>query len=248
MANLPIDYQKIHLLKILPKNISADNNIQELSSVLDDELQKICKVVDNLNLIDKIDVLPEEIVNLLAWQWHVDYYDNTLPLQNKRRLVKESIRVHKTKGTAWAVENVVKSALGDSRIEEWYEYGGEPYTFRIINEVNTVGKSISMDKLVKCINSVKNVRSHLDGITLERKLELSGNNKIRCGIIPVLTGRKTIGIGFPGGHQHKVYTGVVHAITGHKTIGISKPEPVSIQSRYGIIHFVTGRKTIGGIK
>ena len=112
MANLPIDYQKLHLLKILPKNISADNNIQELSSVLDDELQKICKIVDNLNLIDKIDVLPEEIVNLLAWQWHVDYYDNTLPLQNKRRLVKESIRVHKTKGTAWAVENVVKSALG----------------------------------------------------------------------------------------------------------------------------------------
>lgn len=72
--------------------------------------------------------------------------------------------------------------------------------------------------------------------------------KLYCGIIPVLTGRKTIGIGFPSGHQHKVYTGVVHAITGHKTIGISKPEPVSIQSRYGIIHFVTGRKTIGGIK
>ena len=243
-----IDFKSIKLSDIMPPNLLADETVRKAASAIDIELNKIADLTNECYLINNLEILPENIIDMLGWQWHVDYYDNTLPLQNKRRLVKESIRVHKTKGTAWAVENVVKSALGDSRIEEWYEYGGEPYTFRIINEVNTVGKSISMDKLVKCINSVKNVRSHLDGITLERKLELSGNNKIRCGIIPVLTGRKTIGIGFPSGHQHKVYTGVVHAITGHKTIGISKPEPVSIQSRYGIIHFITGRKTIGGIK
>lgn len=169
MANLPIDYQKLHLLKILPKNISADNNIQELSSVLDDELQKICKVVDNLNLIDKIDVLPEEIVNLLAWQWHVDYYDNTLPLQNKRRLVKESIRVHKTKGTAWAVENVVKSALGDSCVEEWYEYSGEPYHFRLTNITADIAGPKTLEQLMRAIDSVKNVRSTLDEIIFKRE-------------------------------------------------------------------------------
>ena len=169
MANLPIDYQKLHLLKILPKNISADNNIQELSSVLDDELQKICKIVDNLNLIDKIDVLPEEIVNLLAWQWHVDYYDNTLPLQNKRRLVKESIRVHKTKGTAWAVENVVKSALGDSCVEEWYEYGGEPYHFKLTNITADIAGPKTLEQLMRAIDSAKNVRSTLDEIIFKRE-------------------------------------------------------------------------------
>ena len=247
MANLPIDYQKLHLLKILPKNISADNNIQELSSVLDDELQKICKIVDNLNLIDKIDVLPEEIVNLLAWQWHVDYYDNTLPLQNKRRLVKESIRVHKTKGTAWAVENVVKSALGDSRIEEWYEYEGEPYHFRIICNKNTVG-NISGSKVIEAINSVKNVRSHLDEVrtVISHKDEESINNY--TGAIHVQRGRKTFPVGYDrekiSAVTYPFFTGTAVYKNGVKDLGLSINDNLKGDLYYGQYSFMTGSKFV----
>ena len=263
MSNLPIDYQKIHLLKILPKNISADNNIQELSSVLDDELQKICKIVDNLNLIDKIDVLPEEIVNLLAWQWHVDYYDNTLPLQNKRRLVKESIRVHKTKGTAWAVENVIKSALGDSRIEEWYEYGGEPYHFRLTNITANIAGPKTLEQLMRAIDSAKNVRSTLDEIIFKRENTgiqyiggvLSQHTKVRAN--PKYIGDTVnIGVRYIGGvlSQHTKVRANPKYIgdtvnTGVRYIGgvLSQHTKVRANPKYISDTVNTGARYIGGV-
>lgn len=236
------------LLEIIPENLLTDEKVKNVAEALDKKLKIVSDECNFVLLLARLDELDEKTIDLLAWQLHVDFYDKKLPLANKRKLVKQSIDWHRRKGTKYAVEQVVSAAIGNSTIEEWFEYNGKPYTFRITNESNTVGKSISMEMLVKCINSVKNVRSHLESITLKRKLEMTAANRIRCGILPIQIGRKTIGIGFPDGHKHKFYTGVVHAITGHKTIGISKPEPVSIQNKYGIISVITGRKTIGGIR
>lgn len=243
-----VEYTDVMLSEIMPQNLLEDKTIADCCKAIDTELTKVSKLCREVLLISRIDELNEDVIDLLAWQLHVDFYDKKLPLANKRKLVKQSIDWHRRKGTKYAVEQVVSAAIGNSTIEEWFEYNGKPYTFRITNELNTVGKSISMEMLVKCINSVKNVRSHLESITLKRKLEMTAANRIRCGILPIQIGKKTIGIGFPDGHKHKVYTGVVHAVTGHKTIGISKPEPVSIQNKYGIISVITGRKTIGGIR
>lgn len=48
-------------------------------------------------------------------------------------------------------------------IEEWFDYGGDPYTFRVFIEVVTEGFDINdLTEVQAVINQTKNVRSHLE--------------------------------------------------------------------------------------
>lgn len=242
-----IDFKSIKLSDIMPPNLLADETVRKAASAIDIELNKIADLTNECYLINNLEILPENIIDMLGWQWHVDYYDNTLPLQNKRRLVKESIRVHKTKGTAWAVENVVKSILGNSNIEEWYEYEGEPYHFRIICNKNTVG-NISGSKVIEAINSVKNVRSHLDEVrtVISHKDEESINNY--TGAIHVQRGRKTFPVGYDrekiSAVTYPFFTGTAVYKNGVKDLGLSINDNLKGDLYYGQYSFMTGSKFV----
>lgn len=100
------------------------------------------------------------LVDELAWQFHVDYYDKSADIQTKKNLVKQSIRIHRTKGTPQAVLDLLSTAFpADTILLEWFDYGGEPYHFKII----TSGfDGYDKEKFLQALNSVKNARSYLD--------------------------------------------------------------------------------------
>ena len=104
------------------------------------------------------------LVDELAWQFHVDYYDPTADFDIKRNLVKKSIQIHRKKGTPQAVVDLLDTAFPSgitTVLNEWWEYGGEPYHFKITtSSLNGVNASL----FYKALNSVKNARSYLDGV------------------------------------------------------------------------------------
>lgn len=64
----------------------------------------------------------------------------------------------------------MSAAFAHSEVREWFEYGGEPYRFRI----DTMDGFKTMDDyraLIRAINTVKNTRSWLDGVTVYNKFE-----------------------------------------------------------------------------
>ena len=66
--------------------------------------------------------IPEALLDLLAWQFHVDGYEAAVTYEDKRRLVDRSILMHRRKGTPWAVAEALRSlGYADARI---YEGGG----------------------------------------------------------------------------------------------------------------------------
>ncbi len=67
--------------------------------------------------------LEENLLDLLAWQFHVDDYDIAKNYREKLEMVKASIQIHRKKGTKWAVKRAVEAALQDTelRIKEWFE-------------------------------------------------------------------------------------------------------------------------------
>ena len=69
------DLQSTSLLDILPQNLLADKQIYAAARALDDELQKITAATRDVLILPRIDELSEEVVDLLAWQWSVDFYD-----------------------------------------------------------------------------------------------------------------------------------------------------------------------------
>lgn len=158
--------KSISLLDILPSSILQDETVKNSAAAIDWELKKVSELIKEVLLISRIDELPENVIDLLAYQWHVDFYDSGLNVEQKRRLVKTSIAVHKIKGTKEAVEKVVAAVFYNAVVKEWFEYGGEPYYFKISVSSADIVTDDKLTMLRICVASAKNVRSWLDGIEL----------------------------------------------------------------------------------
>ena len=165
------DLQSASLLDILPPNLLADKKINAAARALDDELQKITAATRNVLLLPRLDELSEEVIDLLAWQWHVDFYEPSMSIETKRQLVRESIAWHRIKGTKAAVEKMTQTVFKGGVVTEWFEYGGEPYHFRIdvLNAPNMTEEN--RGRLLAVVNASKNTRSWLDELRFRREAQ-----------------------------------------------------------------------------
>lgn len=158
----------IDLTRTLPPILKQDKTMQALSTVIAEELQETARMISNNVIYAKLDELPENLLDILAYDLHVDWYDYGYPIEVKRELVKTSIKVHRKMGTVYAVETVIRAVHQDSRIEEWFDYEGEPFHFKVIVNAGNSNVKIDMNDLIKKINHYKRLSAHLDSINIEK--------------------------------------------------------------------------------
>lgn len=164
----------------LPSSIDKEP-IKALAKTWDDALAEFMNT-NTLLLWSSVDTESESVIDHLAYQLHVDDYDSGLPIETKREMVKNSIDIHRHKGTPYAVEKAVQTIYSDSKIEEWFDYGGKPYYFKVtLITAPLTGKS-DIVKLIRAINAAKNVRSWLDGIEFIRRINFNKYFAGWCGV------------------------------------------------------------------
>lgn len=115
-----------------------------------------------------IDTAKESVLDHLAYHLHVDEYDTSYPIEVKRRMVKQSIPIHKHKGTPFAVKTAIATVYESGQLEEWFSYGGEPYRFRVSGITDPLTGAADIRRLLTLINSAKNKRSWLDYVQFKR--------------------------------------------------------------------------------
>jgi phage tail P2-like protein len=130
---------------------------------------------------------PRELLPFLAWALSVDHWDSAWPESRKRAVIASSVFVHRHKGTAGAV----KAALGaldlGVTISEWFEHGGERYSFRA--DVRAHGRAMTakdISDIHKAIANSKNARSYLERL----RVYLASNQSAFLGMT-TQTGRLT---------------------------------------------------------
>lgn len=159
-------YLGTSVLDIMPESIRNDPQVRAAAKALDVELNKCAADIRENLLISRIDELPEIVLDLLAWQWHVDFYEPIgLDIETKRALIKKSIAWHRIKGTIGAVEEVLAAAFGKTSVQPWYDYGGDSYFFRLL--LDEYPERENIENVLKATKSTKNVRSWLDSINYE---------------------------------------------------------------------------------
>lgn len=161
------------LLDIMPENLLEDKHIKKITETIDAALKDIYPQTNYPALISRIDELDSDTVDALAWQFHVDFYDETLPLATRRELVKKSIDYHRHMGTNYAVSGVVNTCFPEAQIIENWEYGGNPYCFKVSTIYHGIPDNSEIDRIVQAINSVKNTRSSLDGLGFSRNMSVT---------------------------------------------------------------------------
>lgn len=165
-----MDIKNISLLELQTSAMKKDPTTIALCAALDPLVTFLANSVDKTIIIPDIDHAIEEVLDELAWQWHVDFYEGDIDA--KRQLVKNAFIIHLTKGTPYAVETLMQTVFGDGIVQEWFEYGGEPYHFKVI----TTNQSVTGDqanKFLRLLESVKNKRSKLDEIIISLTGELN---------------------------------------------------------------------------
>ena len=85
----------------------------------------------------------------------------------KRALIKNAVQIHKYKGTKYALEKVLDVLNLNGKIFEWFDYGGNPYHFRVILDFFNRGFDETTEKqLLDLIEETKNVRSVMEKLEI----------------------------------------------------------------------------------
>lgn len=176
---------ELSLFDLLPTSLANDKNIKVLCEALDRQLTEITGDIRECILIPRIDELSEQLVDYFATQLHVDFYKPLgLDLDTKKALVKKSLIAHKFKGTRYSIETVLKTLYGDNvTVVPWFEYGGEPYHFKIMFELSGVGDEPNIDEMFLAIECYKSARDIGDG--LNYYADLTETLKFGVGILEV---------------------------------------------------------------
>ncbi len=170
-------------IELFPPNLREDKNIQAFAEILDRVFSELTEEELNKLFVYAIDSQPEEVLDWLAWQFHVEGYELAQTIEEKRNLVKNAIELHKYKGTKYAIEGVLEFLNLSGEVKEWFEYGGNPYRFKV--EVSSPSRQITpelRDRLIQLINEYKNERSWLDEILLSYLAE--GKLRVAAAQLP----------------------------------------------------------------
>ena len=153
------------MLFTLPPALKEDTSTEALAAATAEALADRLAEIDRLRIISNIDNLKEALLAILARDFKVDWWDPSYSLEEKRRTVKDSWRVHKTLGTKAAVETAIRAIYPLTTVEEWFEYGGEPYHFRLnIDITSDSGDRARQRRVLERLNFYKSLRSHNDGV------------------------------------------------------------------------------------
>ena len=178
----------------LPAPILEDEHLRQLAEVAARVLYKSWQTNRSAAIYCRIGELEEGVLDILAQDLKIDWYDYNASLTEKRRTVKDSWYVHKRIGTKSAVERALSDTWPNSKVEEWFEYGGEPYHFRVILDTSESEAPINLDTALKKVRLFKPARAVMDdnepiikitcGIVIETGKFTHLYHPNRCGTIP----------------------------------------------------------------
>jgi len=183
-----------NLMRTLPSVLQNDENMRALAQVIADTLSQRKTEIDKLRIYTQIDNLPEPLLDILAYDFKVDWYGYNFSLAVKRAQIKDTFRVHRKLGTRGATEKALNDIYPGTEVEEWFEYGDAPYFFRVLLDVTNQQVSITHDEIIRTIDMFKPIRSHLQSVIYRSRVRIGIGistgylfyNSRLCGTYPVV--------------------------------------------------------------
>lgn len=121
----------------LPRILAKQPWIRALSEAMGVLHEMTMAFADQSQIYTGIDYAEEDVLDALAVSWKIDWYDTGYSIEQKRRIIKTALTVRRTMGTVAAVKAQAEAIYPGTTLEEWFQYGGEPGTFRLHVDVTT---------------------------------------------------------------------------------------------------------------
>lgn len=163
-----ISLQQVSFSTLLPPNLQ-DAQTRALGAAWDKAFRRLVDYAERVSMTFAFVMeLDEEMADHLCLSLDIKGYKADLSLQKKRLLIRSALLNYSRMGTKAALEDAVGIIHGGTTVQENWEYGGQPYFFRVAVDAgqekvaeNPVGR------LLDTIMEYKNARSWLQGITVD---------------------------------------------------------------------------------
>ncbi|MDO4620044.1 MAG: phage tail protein [Lachnospiraceae bacterium] len=172
----------------VPRFILNDKNGYALARAIAAGLQKLNDIIEEgvFCVIDS-GSMPEWRLDEMAWETNC-IYDYSASVETKRKLIEKALPLYRLYGTPQAIYEYFSSYYDSVQILENWDYGGEPYHFKILVENEKFQNAETWN--VDAIKKTKNVRSVLDGFLIgySANLKVSASGEVLARIEYPLTG------------------------------------------------------------
>ncbi|MGN1117990.1 MAG: phage tail protein I [Acutalibacteraceae bacterium] len=173
------------LIKSFPYALSGDDKINVLASVVAEALMKLYCDNNRLLFFSIIDSLDENILDVLAKDFKIDWWDYNASIGEKRAVFKSHFGIHRHLGTLGAIKDAISSIYDSAKIIEWFKYDGVPFHYKI--DIELGNGFIDYGKFEQVLRSIKvytNLRSVLDKVNFnsERKTQLFVGFALQYGV------------------------------------------------------------------
>lgn len=152
------------LMHVFPEVLRRNPKIEALAQVISDYLAGAFSDTEKCNIYANIDALPESVLDILAYDLKVDWYDYDYSIEEKRQTIKGALSVHKRIGTRYSLRTAISAIYPEIEVQEWFEYNGQPYRFRLRIDISE--DEITSEKHQRVLENIKyykNVRSIFEG-------------------------------------------------------------------------------------
>lgn len=152
----------------------TDTEVIALSHALKVGTDLILKYAEGTMTQAKMSDLSESTLDALAVELRTPYYTQDMDTETKRQMVEKTLQWHYKAGTVAAVQEMVTTIFGKGEVVEWFDFteGTQtPGMFDIITNAQMTEDIV--EEFLKIVERVKNVRSHIRRILIERSAELT---------------------------------------------------------------------------
>lgn len=188
---------KSSLMQVYPSVLNRDELFNALGQTVAESLGEAFMKTKHANIYNRIMELDEGVLDILAKDFNVSWYDYNFQLETKRRVIAAAFSVHRHLGTAGAMITAVSAIWPHSSVEEWFQYGGDPYFFRVLVEANQGDpgeEPIRFSAIDRTVQLYKNERSWLEdgtvvlritcNVVVQTKQGYDSYHSVLCGTVP----------------------------------------------------------------
>lgn len=164
-----ISLQNARITDALPQILAKEPWAQAMAYAVNNQLGRLLTYADGVMIQASISKMPDKVLDILAEELRLPYYDQRFTTAVKRELVRGALQYWATAGTAESLTKILTNIFGDAEIEEWFEYGGEPGYFRILTtNPNVTGETL--EQFRKTAQDVKRLSAWLEEVLVDMGL------------------------------------------------------------------------------
>ncbi len=145
----------------LPRVVAGLDWVSALSEAIGGTHEQTIDFTDGSQIYTAIDNVSEAVLDALAVNWKVDWYDTNYSVEQKRRIIKTALTARRKMGTVGAVRSQAEAIYPNTTIKEWFDYGGEPGYFRMIIDGEHVTLE-GLNGLYRAVDDVKRLSAWLE--------------------------------------------------------------------------------------